>query len=124
MEGDKHQNKDKGDLGEELAAKYLIDNGYRIVEAKWKFMRFELDLIAEKNSVIVFVEVKLRYSRVYGEPWEAVNKSKQKKMMVSADAYIKQKKCMQEPRFDIISIVQGNGKTEITHIEKAFYPFC
>jgi Holliday junction resolvase-like predicted endonuclease len=49
MEGDKHQNKDKGDLGEELAAKYLIDNVDIALWKKWKFMRFELDLIAEKK---------------------------------------------------------------------------
>lgn len=124
MLNDKHQNKAKGDKGEEMAAKYLLDHGYTITHTKWKYERFELDLIAENNHEIIFVEVKLRYSRVYGEPWEAVNKAKQKKIMISADAYIKKTKCMKEPRFDIISIIEGQGKTDILHIEGAFYPFC
>ncbi|MBX7050753.1 MAG: YraN family protein [Flavobacteriales bacterium] len=124
MQNDKHQNKAKGDIGEELAAKYLLEHGYMITHTKWKYERFELDLIAEKGDFIVFVEVKLRYSRVYGEPWEAVNKTKQKKIMISADAFIRNTKCMKEPRFDIISIIQENRKTEILHLEGAFYPFC
>lgn len=124
MQNDKNQNKEKGDKGEELAAAYLLERGYVIIHKKWKHARFEVDLIAEKGDEIVFVEVKLRYSRVYGEPWEAVNKGKQKKIIVGADAYLKQTRSMKEPRFDIISIVEGNGKTEILHIEEAFYPFC
>lgn len=117
-------NKEKGDKGEQLAAEYLEERGYKIIEKNWRYYRFELDLIAENANNIVFVEVKTRYSNFYGEPWEAVNKSKRKKVCLSGDAYIQQFKSSKEPRFDIVSILHMNGKTEITHIEDAFWPMA
>lgn len=111
-----------GDEGENIAADFLINKGYSIIERKWKYMRYEIDLIAEKDGSIVFVEVKTRYSNSYGEPWEAVNKAKRKKICASADAYIQQRDIELEPRFDIISIIKSNKEFQIEHIEEAFWP--
>lgn len=122
MKEDKSSNKEKGDKGEALAARYLEEHGYKIIRSQWKYMRYELDIVAENATHVVFVEVKTRYSNYYGEPWEAVNKAKRQKVCLSADAYIRQFNCEKEPRFDIVSIIQHNGKTEILHIEDAFYP--
>jgi putative endonuclease len=124
MENSKTNNKKKGDKGEELASAYLEKNGYTIIERNWKFSRFELDLIAENATHLVFVEVKTRYSNVYGEPWEAVNKTKRNKICMSGDAYIRQKLSEKEPRFDIVSILQMNGGTQILHLEGAFWPMA
>lgn len=118
----KTDNKKKGDWGERVAAAYLESKGFKILEKQWHYARFEIDLIAQKKNAIAFVEVKTRFSRDYGEPWEAVKVTKQKKICKSADYYLKQFNIDFEPRFDIISIVHNNGKTEITHLEKAFYP--
>ncbi len=122
MESTKTNNKEKGDLGEKLAAEFLEKLGYTILERKWKYYRFELDLIVESQTHIVFVEVKMRYSNVYGEPWEAVNKAKRKKICLSADAYIRQMQSAKEPRFVIVSILNMNGGTQILHLEDAFWP--
>jgi putative endonuclease len=68
------------------------------------------------------VEVKTRFSKEYGEPWAAVNYSKQRKICKSADYYLRLFRIDAEPRFDIVSIVHAEGKTEITHLEQAFFP--
>lgn len=120
----KTSNKEKGDKGESLAAAYLIERGYTIVETNWKWERFELDIVAARESLMIFVEVKTRYSNTYGEPWEAVNKGKRKRICAAADAYIRQYGIDHEPRFDIISIIKTGDKVTIQHIEEAFWPMA
>lgn len=111
-----------GDKGESLACDYLSKRGYSLIEKNWKYFRFEIDLIMEKEGEIVFVEVKTRFSDTYGEPWEAVNRGKRQRICTSADAYLRDKKCTLEPRFDIISIIKNGERVQIQHIESAFRP--
>ena len=118
----KTENKQKGDWGEKIAAAYLSEKGYRIIKKQWHFARYEIDLIVEKQNTIVFVEVKTRFNANYGAPWEAVNYAKQRKICKSADYYLRQFHVDAEPRFDIVSIIHSEGKTEITHLEQAFFP--
>jgi putative endonuclease len=118
----KTANKKKGDWGEKLAASYLTEKGYDIIHKQWHYSRYEIDLIAQKGNTLVFVEVKTRFSKEYGEPWTAVNQSKQRKICRSADYYLRYFRVDAEPRFDIVSVVHAEGKTEITHLEQAFYP--
>jgi|694.fasta_scaffold05911_11 putative endonuclease len=112
----------KGVKGEEVAADYLAAKGFKIVKKNYFSGRYEIDIIAENDTQVVFVEVKTRSSNNYGEPWEAVNKQKQRKICYGADNYIRQSQNMKEPRFDIISVVHSGGKTEVLHLENAFYP--
>ncbi|MEN9346938.1 MAG: YraN family protein [Flavobacteriales bacterium] len=114
--------KETGDAGEEMAANFLLKKGYSIKEKKWVHNKLELDLVAEINNKIVFVEVKTRSTRAFGNPWEAVNSEKRKRIMRTANVYIKKFQIDKDPRFDIISIVTLNGKTDIDHIEGAFWP--
>jgi putative endonuclease len=118
----KSENKKKGDWGEKIAAAFLIEKGYTIIHKQWHYSRYEIDLIVRKGNTIVFVEVKARFSKDYGEPWLAVNHSKQRKICRSADYYLRVFRIDAEPRFDIISIIHADGTTEITHLEQAFYP--
>jgi len=118
----KTANKQKGDWGEKIAAAYLTGKVYRVIRTQWHYSRYEIDLIVEKDNNVVFVEVKTRFSHEYGEPWTAVNHSKQRKICKSADYYLKYFRIDAEPRFDIISIVHSGGKTEIIHLEHAFFP--
>lgn len=122
MTMNKKANKSKGNWGEKVAAAYLISKGYTILQEQWHFSRYEIDIIAARSNTIVFVEVKTRFSAEYGEPWMAVTPAKQRKICRSADYYIRCFQVDAEPRFDIVSIVHTSGKTEITHIEQAFYP--
>ena len=118
----KTANKKKGDWGEKVAAAYLIEKGYSILKKQWHYARYEIDLIAQKDNYIVFVEVKTRFSKEFGEPWTAVNYSKQRKICRSADYYLRCFRVDAEPRFDIVSIVHAEGTTAIMHLEQAFFP--
>ncbi len=70
-------NKEKGKLGEDIACKYLEDNGYKILERNKTFSRFcEIDIIALLKNTLVFVEVKTRKNDNFGSPLEAITKSK------------------------------------------------
>jgi len=113
----KRFNKVLGNSGEEIAIKYLKKHGYKILEVNYKHKIGEIDIIAKKGSIIVFIEVKHRSSDYFGLPREAVNELKQNKIRMIATAYIKKKRLFDYPcRFDVIEILSG----EITHIEDCF----
>jgi len=111
-----------GKKGEEMAQKYLLKKGYKIVATNWRYIKDEIDIIANHDNFLVIVEVKTRRNDVFGEPEEAVTKKKQKFLVRAADAYVQQKNIQQEVRFDIVSVIVCGTKWQITHIEDAFYP--
>lgn len=113
----KRFNKIVGDSGEAIAINYLKKHKYKIIETNYKHKIGEIDVIAKKNNVLIFVEVKYRSSDYFGLPREAVNEYKQNKIRLIATAYIKQKRLFDNPcRFDVIEILDG----KITHIEDCF----
>lgn len=103
---------------EQLAAKYLRGQGYRILECNYRTKRGEIDLIASKNRVIVFVEVKYRRTRGCGAPSEAVDYRKQRRISHAAAYYLVSRGLWERSacRFDVIEI---QGET-LRHIENAF----
>ena len=106
-----------GRAGENRAVEFLKNKGYKILKTNYKTPFGEIDIIAEENSVIVFVEVKTRTSEDFGLPCEAVDKRKQEKYFKTATCYLqKEKKMDSECRFDVIEIENG----EINHIFNAF----
>jgi putative endonuclease len=110
----------KGEEGEKIAAQYLQNKGYQVLHTRWRHARCEVDIIAQLADVVVFVEVKTRYSNAYGMPWEAVNKSKRKKIIAAADAFLSTHHAFDKARFDIVSIIYDGQKANIEHIEYAF----
>ena len=107
-----------GRWGEDLATAYLEQKGYTIVERDWKSGRRDIDIIARDGNIVVFVEVKTRRSRVFGEPEEAVDFHKLQHLQQAINHYVKFKHIRQPIRFDIISIVGTIGKTpDIRHIK-------
>ncbi len=111
-----------GHLGEDIAANYLKDKGYRILHRNWGLHKgYELDIVAMNAHEIVFVEVKTRSSDWFMKPEQAVNDTKVKHICMAAHAYVKCFNIALPPRFDIISIVyQSADNYEIKHIECAF----
>lgn len=104
-----------GKLGEVSAEQYLIGQGYKILARNAVFPGAEIDLIAQDDRVIVFVEVKTRKSGLYGR--EAVTPAKQKRICSGAVAYMMKNGLMnRQARFDVIEI-QG---ARLTHIKDAF----
>jgi len=111
-----------GKQGEDLASSFLAKKGYKIVARNQKMGANEIDIIAENENVIVFVEVKTRSDNYLEHPCTAVSASKQKAIIKTADRYIRINDIDKESRFDIITIIKNNDNFEITHIENAFYP--
>lgn len=114
---------DTGAKGEAIAKKHLEDNGYKILEVNWRYRRAEVDLIAFKDSTLIFAEVKTRTGNWYGEPEDFVTYAKQGLMEAAADEYIYKIKHNDEIRFDIISILFDKfDNYHLNHIEDAFWP--
>lgn len=111
-----------GARGEELAAGWLRQHGYHIRDRNWRSGRHELDIVAENNEYIVFVEVKSRSADYQVQPGDAVNVPKQRTIIFAASNYIKKYNLQKEARFDIITVVFRGRDLEIDHIENAYYP--
>lgn len=111
-----------GNIGEELAVKFLVAQGYNILEKSWRFKHKEVDIIATDSQTLVFVEVKTRTSNYWGNPEEFVTKQKQRFLISAAEEYILQSDFDGDSRFDIISIIVGEEEPQIEHIVEAYYP--
>lgn len=114
----KGKTKITGNKGEDQAAAFLMQKGYRIIAKNYRHKRGEIDLIARIKDIYVFVEVKTRKNMHYGPPEAFVTKAQQKQILAVADEFTFQHQWEGMIRFDIISIIPGQ---EIVHIEDAFY---
>ncbi len=104
---------------EEMAARFLEENGMRILERNFRSRTGEIDMIAKDGRFLVFVEVKYRADCGMGSPLEAVDARKQKKIIQTAQYYLLKNGCGTDTpcRFDVVGIVG----TDITHIKNAFW---
>ncbi|MDB5090157.1 MAG: hypothetical protein JWR09_4151 [Mucilaginibacter sp.] len=114
---------DLGRKGESLAKAHLENTGYEILDENWTHGRLEVDLIAYKNKVIIFTEVKARTGNGFGEPEDFVDARKQRLLVEAAEEYIYLMNHQGEVRFDIISVLfDRNNNYILKHIEDAFWP--
>ena len=114
---------DIGHRGEDIASNYLQEQGYCILERNWtNGARKEIDIIATKDDVVVFVEVKTRKVGSATTPVSAVDARKQRRIVLSADSYIKSCRIDFCCRFDIIAIVYDENNYRLEHIPDAFKP--
>lgn len=111
-----------GKKGEMLAARYLLDKGYAILEYNWRYGHKEVDIIAMQRDVLVFVEVKSRATDAFGDAADAVTPAKISRLISAAEAYVQRKKIDLAVRFDIVTVVGDSEPHTIEHIEDAFYP--
>lgn len=116
--------KQDGDWGEALVTEYLIERGCRIAEKEWRCRFGEIDLIAEKDGVLLFVEVKLRTNLQYGAPREYVTAKKQEKLRAAALLYLSERELDVPARFDVAEVYtdarRSAAHTRIVYIENAF----
>lgn len=110
-----------GKWGENLAAEYLVREGYAITERNWRMDHYEIDIIAMHGSRIVFVEVKTRSTDEY-DPLEAVDSRKKARMVASANAYIIAHDIPHEVQYDIITVIGIPEDYTLEHIPDAFLP--
>lgn len=116
-------NKILGNAGESIAKKYLIKNGYNILDCNFRIRNGEIDIIASKNKCLSFIEVKTRKSLRYGYPRDAVNYIKQKRIINAANVYI-MKNHLEDINvsFDVIEIILNsfNKVNHLSFIRNAF----
>lgn len=115
------QHNETGKQGEEEAARYLHENGYEIIARNYRQQHAEIDLIAKKGKILLFIEVKTRTNLSYGNPEEFVSSTKAKLVMRAAERYIFTVGWMHDVRFDIIAVTVAGSELRIKHIEDAFY---
>ncbi len=113
---------DLGKKGEDLAVKYLVDAGFRILFRNWTWGRHEIDIIAEKEGTVIFAEVKTRTDDYLMDPKTAITREKQRSMISAADGYIRRYNIDKEGRFDVITVIKKDTEYVIDHLEDAFYP--
>jgi putative endonuclease len=113
----------RGISGERLAVEHLISKGYRILAQNFRYLKAEVDIIAQKDNYLVAVEVKTRSSIAFGAPEEFLKPAQIQRIIKAVDYFVTSKDLNVEVRFDIIAIVLSTKKPQIEHIENAFYHF-
>ena len=103
-----------GQEGEDTATNYLVEKGYTILIRNFRTNFGEIDIIAQHNEYIVFIEVKYRSSLDYGSPYEAVNKHKLYKLRRMVDYYYSINNTTLSPKIEVISITKEDNS--IRHI--------
>lgn len=114
------EHNDLGRDGEEAAARYLMFHDYSILDRNWRAGNLEIDIVAQKKGVLVFVEVKTQETDVFLEPEDRVGYEKRRRLVRAANAYIRFHDIDQQIRFDVISVVGHGRPFSIRHIENAF----
>lgn len=110
---------------EKRAAQFLEEKNYKILKRNWRYMKAEIDIIAEdlSRNQIVIVEVKARKINPLVDAEIAVTSKKRKLLIKAADAFIVENEIALETRFDIISLYKSNSGWEIQHLENAFFAY-
>ena len=112
-------NNELGKIGEDIATVYLQDLGYEILVRNWRFERVELDIVARKDSILVFCEVKTRRSVSHGAPSDAITPIKLQHIRTAALHWLTNNQSRHKGiRFDAISVIHCAGQpTTISHIK-------
>ena len=132
---ERRESQEFGKLGEQMAARYLIDKGYTILEHNYRRGHLEIDLIAlaptpqssgqppsgsGATGELVIVEVKSRAYDTLLQPEDAVDHKKRLALIRLANEYVKTHNRKENVRFDIISIISNDKGSEIKHLENAY----
>lgn len=114
---------DLGKNGEQMAADYLLKNGYEILQRNWTFQKSEIDIIARKNDVLAVVEVKTRSSLAFGLPQDFINPKKIQHLVKAVNEYVVKNDIEVNVRFDIVAISKHGEQYKLEHLEDAFLHF-
>lgn len=110
-----------GRLGEQLGAAWLIENGYQLIAQNWRHSHWEVDIIAAKENILHFIEVKTRRTKKFGHPEAAVTKKKIQNLINASEEFLYQFPLWKRIQFDILSItIIKNEPVEYFFIEDVF----
>lgn len=110
--------KKQGNEGEEKAVEYLWNKEYKILERNWRCGHWEIDIIAEKDGILVFVEVKTWSGNMVAR--EIVSERQMRTLIQAAECYLQRQSRIMECRFDVILVRRVYSLYNIEHIENAF----
>ena len=113
--------RDIGKTGEDQAMQFLKNNNYEILDRNFRYRRAEIDIIARKIDLIIFIEVKKRANNKYGFPESFVSEEQTERIMEAAEEYVFQNNWNGNIRFDIISIEGSGDNISITHFKDAIH---
>lgn len=123
-----------GELGERVAARWLERQGYTVLARRWRSGHRDIDVIAERDGVVAFVEVKTRAALEFGDPVEAVHAQKQRSLVRSAREWMARhdgaahategapacRASERVYRFDVIGVLLRDRTAWVRHVESAF----
>lgn len=115
--------KQTGEAGEEYCAKYLKKHGFKILDRNYRKPFGEIDIVAVKNNVLCFVEVKTRHYKSLTQPYEAVDFRKRQRIINAAQAYLTEKDYRMFCRFDVCEVITDKDTLKLlrlNYIENAF----
>lgn len=108
--------------GEEVAERWLRRQGWRVLQRRYRSGHRDIDLIAEREGMVAFVEVKARRGEAFGDPVQAVNWKKQRELARSACIWIdRHGRPGDHYRFDVIGVLMDRGRVRVRHVENAFF---
>ena len=111
-----------GRIGENLAVSHLEKKDYSILERNYRFGHGEIDIIAEKDNMLIFIEVKTKKHGDFGDPINWIKRSKQLQIGRIARSYLYERNITdRDCRFDVILVTWEKGLWKINHIENAFW---
>lgn len=112
--------RERGDLGEWVAADWLRRNGFLIMERNWRYGRYEIDIIASRWDTVHFVEVKTRHTGSLTTPEDAITEDKARALRKAASAYIAARHLTRELQFDLIAVeIAPDGASDVRYVENA-----
>jgi len=110
-----------GEEGERVAERWLRRRGWRVLQRRFRNGHRDIDLVAEKDGTVAFVEVKARSGSAFGDPVEAVDWRKQRELARSAAVWIDRHGRPDDSyRFDVIGVLVEGNSVRIKHVENAF----
>ena len=113
---------DTGQRAEQIASDYLRTKGFTIRNLNWRAGHREVDIVAEKNNILHIVEVRSLNSTYFQQPYQSINREKQRNLIQAANAYIQRYRLRMEIQIDVISIVFNGDSHTIEYMPNAIYP--
>ena len=107
--------------GERVAERWLLSRGWKVLQRRYRSGHRDIDLIAQREDLVAFVEVKARMGAVFGDPVEADNWKKRNELVRSASTWIDRHGRPGEVyRFDVIGVLVSGDRVQVRHVENAF----
>ncbi|HLA57276.1 MAG TPA: YraN family protein [Puia sp.] len=111
-----------GKAGEQMAAEWLELHGFQIVCRNWRFRRYEVDIIASRDRILHFIEVKSRHDDLFGKPEDWVNRRKGRHLLSAGEAFQDKYPEWTHIQYDIVSILlTPDSKPDLFFIEDVYW---